>query len=82
MFWGVIIAVLMLFIGATLLASVLNPREHPAWFIFYWLACAWVTVTVVLLAVFDLLMVRIRARAERRGLARSLTEKQSADDTD
>src|SRR5574338_219201 len=29
MFWGVIIAVLMLFIGATLLASVLNPREHP-----------------------------------------------------
>ena len=82
MFWGVIIAVLMLFIGATLLASVLNPREHPAWFIFYWLACAWVTVTVVLLAVFDLLMVRIGARAERRGLARSLTEKQSANDTD
>ena len=82
MFWGVILAVLMLFSGATFLASVLNPREHPGWFIVYWLACAWVTVTVVLLAIFDLLMVRIQARAERRGLSRSLTEKQSADDPD
>jgi hypothetical protein len=82
MFWTVIVAVAMLFCGATFLAPVLNPREHSGWFILYWLACAWVTLTVVLLAIFDLLMVRVQTRAERRDLARKLAEAQSPDETE
>ncbi len=74
MFWTVIVAVAMLFCSATFLGPVLDPQTHPAWFILYWLACAWLTVTVVLLAIFDLLMVRAQARAEKRALAEKMTE--------
>ena len=55
----------MLFCGATFLAPVLDPKTRPGWFIFYWLACAWVTVTAVLLAIFDLLLVRAQARRRK-----------------
>jgi protein-S-isoprenylcysteine O-methyltransferase Ste14 len=74
------LAVLMLFCGATFLASWLDPKVRPGWFLVYWLACAWVTVTVVLLAIFDLLVVRTRARSERRDLARKLRETNSPND--
>ena len=77
MFWSMLVALLMLFCGATFLAPLLDPREHAAWFILYWLACAWITITVVLLAIFDLLMVRAAARAERRALGRKLTQTDS-----
>ena len=82
MFWTVMVAVVMLFCGATFLAPALDSREHPGWFIFYWLLCAWVTITVVLLAIFDLLMVRVAARARRRALARKLAETDLPDDRD
>ena len=83
MFWTVIVAVAMLFCGATFLAPVLDPRTRPGWFILYWLACAWVTVTVVLLAIFDLLLVRAQARAEKRALAREdVGAAAKADDAD
>ena len=72
MFWTVIVAVVMLFCGATFLAPWLDPQVRPGWFIFYWLACAWVTVTVVLLAIFDLLLVRVQARAAKRRLAQEI----------
>ena len=74
MFWTVIAAVAMLFCGSTFLAPMLDPRTYPARFILYWAACAWLTVTVVLLAIFDLLIVRAQARAERRALAEKMTE--------
>jgi hypothetical protein len=74
MFWTVIAAVIMLFCGATFLAPVLDQHLHPGWFVFYWLACAWLTVTVALLAIFDLLMVRVQARRQRRELAQRLAE--------
>src|SRR5262249_82020 len=38
MFWTVILALVMLFCGATVLAPVLDPKTRPGWFIFYWLA--------------------------------------------
>src|ERR1041385_914217 len=69
MFWIVIAAVLMLFCGATFLAPSLDPHIRPGWFILYWLACAWITVTAVLLALLDLLLVRTQAQMERRALA-------------
>ena len=82
MFWTVIVALVMLFCGATFLAPVLDPKTRPGWFIFYWLACAWVTVTVVLLAIFDLLLVRVQARDEKRALARKIEEAGQSKDAD
>jgi hypothetical protein len=80
MFWTVILAVLMLFCGATFLAPLLDPKERPGWFVFYWLACAWVTVTAVLLAVFDLLLGRVQAREEKRALAKKMARRPESED--
>jgi protein-S-isoprenylcysteine O-methyltransferase Ste14 len=82
MFVTVLIAVLMLFCGATVLAPLLDPRERPGWFIFYWLVCAWMTVTVVLLAIFDLLLVRMAERAAQRELTQKLREPPLPNDGD
>ena len=60
-------ALVMLFFGATFFDGWL--REHPGLFILYWLACAWATVTALLLAVYDILMIRVATRRERRRLA-------------
>jgi hypothetical protein len=68
MFVLILIALLLLFAGFTFLQSSLNPREHLLWFGFYWLICLWVTLTAMLLALFDLLAVRREARKERRML--------------
>ena len=80
MFWIVIAAVLLLFCGATFLAPWLDPHVRPVWFVLYWLACAWLTVTVVLLSLLDLLQVRRQARAEKRALARKMTEDPGEDE--
>ena len=64
----IVVAVLMLIAGSTVLQNALNPCEHAVRFILFWLACAWITVTALLLALFDALMVRARGRAARRML--------------
>ena len=63
-----VVAVLMLIAGSTFLQETLNPREHAVRFILFWLACAWFTVTALLLALFDALMVRAQGRAARKNL--------------
>lgn len=80
MFWTVIVAVVMLFCGATFLAPWLDPRTRPGWFVFYWLACAWVTATVVLLAIFDLLLARVQGRQAKHELARKMTQETAEDE--
>jgi len=82
MFWTMIAAMVMLFCGATFLAPMLDPQLRLGWFIFYWLACAWITVTAILLAIFDLLLVRLQGREEKRALARKIAETQESDDAD
>ncbi|MEP6823144.1 MAG: hypothetical protein ABI946_12440 [Chthoniobacterales bacterium] len=63
------LAILMVIAGSTCLRETLNPHEHGAfWFAIYWLVCGWLTSTSVLLALFDLLMVRAEARAAGRVL--------------
>src|SRR3981189_571431 len=62
MFVLLVVALVLLFAGSTLLHSILNPRAHPVWFIFYWLVCGWLTVTAMLLALFDLVVVRADTR--------------------
>jgi FtsH-binding integral membrane protein len=72
MFVLLIIAMVLLLAGATFLQSPLNPREHPFGFILFWLACAWLTFTAMLLAVFDMLIVRLEARRAERILRETL----------
>jgi hypothetical protein len=63
---SLLIAVIMLVAGLTVLRPWLNPHEHPWRFIFFWFACAWETLLVLLLALLDLLLVRAQARAARK----------------
>ncbi|MEY2564211.1 MAG: hypothetical protein QOH88_2404 [Verrucomicrobiota bacterium] len=64
----VVVALLMLVAGLTILRPWLNPHEHAARFIFYWLACAWETLLVFLLALLDVLTIRAQARDARKAL--------------
>lgn len=68
MFVLLVLAMVLLFAGSTILLSALNPREHPVWFVLFWCACGWLTLTAILLAVFDLLIVRLEARRAKRNL--------------
>jgi hypothetical protein len=63
---SLLIAVLMLVAGLTFLRPSLNPHEHPWRFIFFWFACAWETLLVLLLALLDMLLIRTQARAARK----------------
>jgi uncharacterized membrane protein len=63
-----VVAVAMALLGSTLLAELLDYHQRPVWFVLFWGACAWITVTAMLLAVFDLLMVRAQARMAGRTL--------------
>ena len=82
MFVVLVVALVLLFSGSTFLRSPLNPREHPVWFIFYWLVCAWLTVTAMLLALLDLLVVRARTRNAGKVLRNELSETESPDSRD
>lgn len=67
--WGAVAtAAALALLGATLFQDFLHPRQHPLRFILFWLACGWMTVLGILLALFDLLIVRAQARAARKAL--------------
>jgi small-conductance mechanosensitive channel len=74
MFALLVMAMLLLFVGSTFLTSILNPREHPVWTLFFWLTCVWLTLTAMLLALFDLLIVRAIARKAKRALRKEFSE--------
>jgi hypothetical protein len=63
---SLVIAVVLLVAGLTVLRPWLDPHEHPWRFLLYWLACAWEIVLVLLLALFDLLLVRAQTRAAKK----------------
>jgi hypothetical protein len=65
---SIAIAVILMVTGLTVFRSWLNPHEHPWRFILFWLACAWETVLAILLALFDLLLMRAKERAARKRL--------------
>ena len=48
---------------------------YPLRFVVFWLACAWATLLVILLALFDLLLVRAQERAARRALQEEFTKR-------
>lgn len=65
---SLLVAVLMLIGGVTILRPWLNWHEHPWRFIFFWFACAWITLLALLLALLDILLLRAETRAARRAL--------------
>lgn len=66
------LALLLLISGFTVLQPALNPREHPWRVIFFWIVCIWLTFTALLLALFDLLVLRLQARRAERELREKL----------
>src|SRR5207248_10680351 len=63
MFITLVIAVLMLFSGTTFLQPLLSAREHPGWFVLFWVTCAWLTLTALLLVLCYLVMLAAADRA-------------------
>lgn len=70
-------AVVLLILGLTIFAPLLNPHEHPWRVIIFWAACIWLTLTAMLLAIFDLLAVRLASRRAQRKL-REQTERSTS----
>ena len=79
MFVLVLVAMILLFAGSTFLQALLNWRAHPVWFVFYWLICAWLTLTAILLALFDILVVRAQARKLEKSLRVQMASKETPD---
>ena len=63
---------LLLISGFTFLQPALNPQEHPWRVILFWIVCIWLTFTAMLLALFDLLVLRLEARRVERALREKL----------
>ncbi len=66
------LAILMIVAGSTVLEQWLAQHGHLLWFVLFWAICGWLTVTALLLAVFDILMLRVQARAERKAFRENL----------
>ena len=49
-------------------------------YVLYWVACVWLTVAGMLLAVLDMLVIRAAARATRRRMEREFEERHSQGD--
>ncbi len=72
MLFLLMLALLLLILGFTFLQPALNPQEHPWCVIFFWIVCIWLTFTALLLALFDLLVLRLQARRAERALRERL----------
>ena len=72
MFILLIVALLLLCAGSTFLASALNPREHLVRALLFWFVVGWLTLTALLLALFDLLIVRVTGRRAEQMLREQL----------
>lgn len=79
MLGSLLLALILLIAGSTVLRPLLNPREHPGWFIIFWLVCAWITILAMLLALFDLLMLRLQKRAAEKLLQEQLPQTRTPD---
>src|ERR1700738_3721981 len=66
------LALLLLISGFTVLQPALNPREHPWRVILFLIVCIWVHFSALLLALFDLLVLRLQARRADRALREKL----------
>jgi hypothetical protein len=67
---SVVGAAAMLFIGVTALGSWLVDR--PFVFFVYWFACCWLTMLAILIALYDILILRRDSMRARRDMARRI----------
>ena len=65
MLWIMLAAMVMLFAGSWLIADDWA-RRHVWLYFAYWAVCTWLTIAGMLLAVFDILIIRAAGRAMRR----------------
>lgn len=72
MFYGVLIALVLLFAGSTFLWPLL--RSRPIVFLIYWAICGWITLLAVLLAFYDLIRVRADARRSLRAIEEEIAK--------
>lgn len=70
MFVLLVAAMGMLFLGWIVFDGWLMAR--PKVFALFWLVCLWLTCTAMLLAVYDMLALRMKSRRERRHLKRNI----------
>ncbi len=68
MFYVVVADMLMVFVGDVFLGGWLDYHQHLSRFVFYWLIVAWLTILAALLAVYDLIMMRVQHRLMERQL--------------
>lgn len=73
-------AVLMMAVGLTALSPWLEPHEHPGRFIFFWFVCGWQVLTALLLAIADLLLLRVEGKRSREALEEQVSGSQEEDD--
>jgi uncharacterized membrane protein len=73
-----VIALVMIGLGLFGMGSWLAPRDHAVRFIFFWFACGWITLTAVLLALLDLLLLRAAARQASKALGGELEKSSDA----
>lgn len=73
MLWLMAVALVMLFLGSWLLSDDWA-RQHVWLYMAYWAVCGWITLTGVLLAIFDMLIIRATARALRIRLEREIAQ--------
>ena len=76
MLWIMMAAMVMLFLGSWLLTDDWA-RKHIWLYVAYWVVCGWLTLTGVLLAVFDILVIRAAERAMRRKLEQEIARTES-----
>lgn len=69
MFILLVMALLMVFAGSTFLEGVI---AKPVTFIVYWGICGWLTLAAMLLAVWDMFLLRAATRREKRTLKEML----------
>lgn len=67
-----LIALAFVLVGSTFLQAALEPREHIGRFILFWVACGWFAFTAMLLAIFDLLIMKRASRRTERELREKL----------
>jgi hypothetical protein len=73
MLWLMLVAMVMLFLGSWLMSDDWA-RKHFWLYFLYWAVCGWITLAGVLLAIFDMLIIRATARALRIRLEREIAQ--------
>jgi hypothetical protein len=79
MFYVMLAAMLMLFVGTVFIPDAWA-RQNVWLFIGYWLVCAWLTLTGLLLAAFDILLINAASRVRKRKMEEELLRASGQDE--